>query len=323
MMTYSDKTYRGVLLDTDTFGIDDLSLDAIYRLPISWQSYPLSSPEQVAERLQGAHFVVTNKAPVGVQQLAIAPQLKMIAVAATGTNVIDLNAARHAGVAVSNCVAYGSNSVVQHTWALLLALQTRVLDYHRDVMAGRWQQSPMFCRLDYPVQDLAGQTLGIVGYGELGRGVARIAEAFGMAVKVASLPGREQPGRTPLAQLLPKLDVLSLHCPLTEHTRNLIGAAELTAMKSSALLLNVARGGIVHEQALADALRRGDIAGAGVDVLTQEPPTEGSPLLAADIPNLIVTPHCAWGSRRARQTLLDQVAENIESFLAGEPRRLV
>ncbi|MDM3871486.1 2-hydroxyacid dehydrogenase [Porticoccus sp. W117] len=315
--------YRGVLLDTDTFGIDDLSLDAIYGLPVSWQNYPATSPEQVSGRLHNAHFVITNKAPIGVQQLAVAPHLKMIAVAATGTNVIDLDAARDAGVAVSNCVAYGSNSVVQHTMALLLALSTRVVDYHRDVMAGAWQRSPMFCRLDYPVEELAGKTLGIVGFGELGRGVARIAEAFGMTVKVASLPGREQPGRTPLAELLPQLDVLSLHCPLTEQTRNLIGANELAAMKSSALLLNVARGGIVHEQALVDALRNGDIAGAGVDVLTQEPPVDGNPLLAGDIPNLIVTPHSAWISRRARQTLLDQVAENIQSFLDGEPKRLV
>ena len=315
--------YQGVLLDTDTFGVDDLDLAALYGLPIHWQSYGTSAPEQVAERLRGAHFVVTNKAPIGPQELAAAPELRMIAVAATGTNVIDIAATRNAGVVVSNCVAYGSNSVVQHTMALLLALNTRVLDYHRDTLAGSWQNSPIFCRLDYPVEELAGKILGIVGYGELGRGVARIAEAFGMTVKVASLPGREQPGRTPLTELLPQLDVLSLHCPLTEQTHNLIGADELVAMKSNALLLNVARGGIVHEQALADALRNGEIAGAAVDVLTQEPPVDGNPLLAEDIPNLIVTPHCAWGSRGARQTLLDQVAENIKRFLAGEPKRLV
>lgn len=310
-------------MDTDTFGMDDLDLNAIHQLPISWQSFGNSAPHQVAERLHNVDFVVTNKAPVGARELAAAAQLKMIVVAATGTNVIDLAAARNAGVVVSNCVAYGSNSLVQHTWALLLALKTRIVDYHRDAVAGGWQNSPMFCRLDYPVQELAGQTLGIVGYGELGRGVARIADAFGMTVKVASLPGREQPGRTPLVELLPELDVLSLHCPLTQQTRNLIGADELAAMKSSAILLNVARGGIVHEQALADALRNGCIAGAGVDVLTQEPPVNGNPLLVDDIPNLIVTPHCAWGSHGARQTLLDQVAENIQGFLDGQPRRLV
>ncbi|UTW44263.1 2-hydroxyacid dehydrogenase [bacterium SCSIO 12696] len=314
---------QGVLLDTDTFGTDDLDLNTIHELPLQWQSYGNTTPEQVIERLAGAHVVVTNKVPISAEVLAAIPQLRMIVVAATGTNNIDLVAAKAAGVVVSNCVAYGSNSVAQHTVALMLALSSRIFDYHRDVMAGRWQQSPMFCRLDYPAQELSGKTLGIVGYGELGKGVAHIAEALSMDIQVAALPGREGPGRIPLQELLPQVDVLSLHCPLTPETHNLIDAPQLAAMKSTALLLNVARGGIVNEQALADALRTGQIAGAAVDVLTEEPPKNGNPLLANDLPNLLITPHCAWGGRQARQTLIEQVAENIRGFLAGQPKRLV
>ena len=315
--------YKGVLLDADTLGMADIDLGAIHQLPIEWAIYKNSRPDQVAERIADADIVITNKAPVMAADMASSLQLKLIAVAATGVNVIDVPAATAGNITVCNCAGYGTESVVQHTFALLLALCTRLADYHQDCITGRWQQSPMFCRLDYPVQQLSGKTLGIVGYGELGRGVARIARCFGMTVKIACLPGRSSEGRVPLSELLPQIDVLTLHCPLTEQTHNLIGDTELALMKSDALLLNVARGGIVNEQALARALRNGVIAGAGVDVLSSEPPRKDNPLLLGDIPNLLITPHTAWSSQPARQALVNQVAENIRAFLDGAPIRRI
>jgi glycerate dehydrogenase len=246
-------------------------------------------------------------------------------VAATGTNNIDLEAAAERGITVCNCQSYGTPSVVQHVFALILTLATRLCDYRQAVAEGRWQLADQFCLLDYPIQELAGKTLGIIGYGELGRSVARIAEAFGMRILIAQRPGTSEPveDRIPLATLLPQLDILTLHCPLTSETRGLIGAWELALMRRNALLINTARGGIVDELALAEALKRGALGGAGVDVLTEEPPVQGNPLLAGDIPNLIVTPHCAWGSREARQRLVAQLAENIQGFLTGKPKRVV
>jgi glycerate dehydrogenase len=221
-------------------------------------------------------------------------------------------------------VGYGTPSVVQQVFALILALTTRLQDHQAAVARGEWQRSDQFCLLDYPFRELAGRRLGIVGYGELGRAVGRVGEAFGMQLLIAQRPGGDaRPGRIPLVDLLPQVDVLSLHCPLTEQTRNLIGAAELSAMKPDALLINAARGGIVDEVALAAALRAGTIGGAGVDVLSREPPVEGNPLLAADLPNLIVTPHVAWASRESRQRMVDELALNIEAFLQGRERNRV
>ena len=202
---------------------------------------------------------------------------------------------------------------------------TQLSAYRQAVRAGRWQRSSQFCLLDFPIRELAGKTLGIIGYGELGQGVARVAEAFGMQVLIAQRPGAVEPeeGRVPLPMLLPQVDVLSLHCPLTPETRGLIGAWELALMRRDAILINTARGGLVDETLLAAALRQGALGGAGVDVLSLEPPVDGNPLLAPDIPNLIVTPHSAWGSRESRQRLLMQLAENIQAYLEGEPLRVV
>jgi glycerate dehydrogenase len=254
-----------------------------------------------------------------------APRLRLICVAATGVNNVDLTAAARAGVTVCNCRGYGTPAVVQHVFALLLALCARLPEYRQAVRDGRWQRASQFCLLDYPIRELADKTLGIVGYGELGRGVARLAEAFGMRVLLAQRPDTVEllEDRTPLPLLLPQVDVLSLHCPLTPETRGLIGAWELALMRRDAVLINTARGGLVDEAMLADALRKGALGGAGVDVLTLEPPTAGNPLLAPDIPNLIVTPHCAWGSRESRQRLVGQLAENVRSYLGGEPVRVV
>ncbi len=314
---------RGVLLDLDTLG-DDLDLGRLRASLDDWTFHAVTAPEEVAQRIAGADVVVSNKVLLDGRAITAASALKMIAVAATGTNNVDLDAARAAGIVVSNVTAYGTPSVAQHVFALLLALTTRLFEYRAAVADGRWASSPHFCLLDHPIRELAGKTLGVVGYGELGQGVARLAEAFGMRVLIAQRPGGPaQAGRVRLAELLPQVDVLTLHCPLTDATRNLIGAAELAAMRDDAVLLNAARGGIVDEAALVAALRAGTLGGAGFDVLTVEPPRDGNPLLEPGIPNLIVTPHIAWAARESRQRLIDQVAENIERFRTGDPRNRV
>lgn len=316
---------KGVILDADSLGPSDVDLGSITGLPIEWTIYNTSQPEEIVDRIADAEVVLTNKAPIGQAELSVAPGLKYIGVLATGTNVIDLNATKAKGVVVTNVVGYGTASVVQHTWALILALTTKLPDYNVAALDGRWAESPFFCLLDFPVNELSGKTLGIVGYGQLGRKVADIGCAFGMDIQVAALPWRHanDTDRMPFDQLLAKADVLSLHCPLTEETRNLIGRKQLAMMKNSALLVNCARGGIVNEQALVEALEDGVIAGAGVDVLTEEPPKNGNPLLNPEIPNLIVTPHSAWVAKESRQRLIVQVAENIQAFLAGKPSNIV
>lgn len=315
----------GVFLDRDSLDRGDLDFDRLDRVLPGLRYYPATTPAEVAARIASAAIVISNKAPLDAATLRQAPQLKLINVAATGVNNVDLDAALAQGVTVCHCRGYATPAVVQHVFALLLALSTRWPDHQRAVREGRWQRASQFCLLDFPIRELAGKTLGIVGYGELGQGVAQVAEAFGMRVLIAQRPGTVEvlEDRTPLPALLPQADVLSLHCPLTPATRNLIGAWELALMRRDAILINTARGGLVDEALLADALRRGALGGAGVDVLSLEPPTAGNPLLAPDIPNLIVTPHCAWGSREARQRLVEQLAENVESWLAGAPARVV
>lgn len=314
-------TIEGVMLDVDTLAPDDLDLSSLYALDVKWRSYGNSTASQVAGRIGDASVVLTNKAPVSDEIMQQSPALKYIGVLATGTNVIDIEAAQRLGVTVTNVTGYGNAAVAQHTLALMLALATRLPDYQRAAQDGRWRSADNFCLLDYPILELAGKTLGIVGYGTLGQTVARLARALGMDVMIAALPGRHEHDSTRIRfeELLAAVDMLSLHCPLAENTRNLIDRDALAQMKPTALLINCARGGIVDEAALADALRHGRLGGAGVDVLTEEPPRNGNPLLNPDIPNLIVTPHCAWGSRESRQRLVEMAAENLRSFLAGNP----
>ncbi|MFZ6045252.1 2-hydroxyacid dehydrogenase [Pseudomonas sp. CR3202] len=315
---------RAVFLDHASLDLGDLDLTPLRQAFSKLQLHPQTASEQVAERLHGAQVAISNKVRIDAAAMAANPQLKLILVAATGTNNIDLEAARAQGITVCNCQAYGTPSVAQHTLALLLALTTSLPDYQAAVRAGRWQQASQFCLLDFPIFELEGKTLGLLGHGELGGAVARLAEAFGMRVLLGQLPGRPaRADRLPLAELLPQVDALTLHCPLNEQTRDMIGAAELALMKPGALLVNTARGGLVNEQALADALRRGHLGGAATDVLTQEPPRDGNPLLAADIPRLIVTPHSAWGSREARQRIVRQLAENGTAWLKASPVRVV
>lgn len=316
---------RGVFLDLASLDLGDLDRARLLASCDHWDLHDQTPPSRRLQRLATAEVAVSNKVVLDRELLQGCPGLRLIVVAATGTNNVDLQAAADLGMAVANVTGYATPSVVQHVFALILALTTRLPDYQAAVRAGAWQRSEQFCLLDYPIRELAGLTLGIVGHGELGRGVARVAQAFGMEVWLSQRPGGPpQAGRWPLAELLPRVDVLSLHCPLTPETRNLIGPAELALMRTDALLINTARGGIVDEQALGQALRSGTIGGAGVDVLSLEPPREGNPLLAPDIPNLILTPHIAWASRQSRQRLLDEVAANILAFRQGEARhRLV
>ncbi|HOW62460.1 MAG TPA: 2-hydroxyacid dehydrogenase [Candidatus Contendobacter sp.] len=315
----------GVFLDRDSLDRGDLDFSTLDRVLPDWRYYPATTPDQVAARIAQAEVVISNKVMLDAATLQQAPRLKLIGIAATGVNNVDLAAAATRGITVCNCRGHVTPAVVQHVFALLLALCTRWPDYQRAVREGRWQQASHFCLLDFPISELAGKTLGIIGYGELGRGVAKVAEAFGMRVVLAQRPGTVDAldGRLLLPALLPQVDVLSLHCPLTPATQGLIGAWELALMRRDAILINTARGGLVDEALLADALRRGALGGAGVDVLSLEPPVNGNPLLAPDIPNLIVTPHCAWGSRESRQRLVGQLAENILGFLSGTPLRVV
>lgn len=306
---------KAVFLDADTLG-NDVDLSPIEAVTGEMVKHPRTSPEQVQERIRGFDTVLVNKVVLSREHFEACPELKTVAVVATGLNNIDKDAAKDHSVTVMNVTNYGRSTVAQHTMALILALATRLVDYDKDVRAGRWGQSSMFCLMDHPIMELEGRTLGVVGYGDLGQGVVERAKAFGMNIVLGARPGQatgEVDGypRIPLDELLPKVDVLSLHCLLTDDTRNMIGARELKMMKKEALLINTSRGGLVDEQALADALRAGTIGGAGFDVLTEEPPRNGNALLADDIPNLIVTPHSAWASREARQRIVEITALNL------------
>jgi glycerate dehydrogenase len=273
------------------------------------------------ELLKDATVVIVNKMPLRADVLKRLPRLKLIAVVATGTDNIDLKFCRARGIEVRNVRGYARETVPEHVMMMALALSRNLLGYREDVRAGLWHRSDQFCLQTHWVRDLYGSTLGIVGYGTLGRGVERLARAFGMEVLISEHKGAEEvrEGRTPFDEVMRRSDVLSLHVPLNEETRNLIGHAELVLMKRTAILINCARGGVVDEWALAGALRKGRIGGAGVDVLSTEPPGLGNPLLDPELPNLIVTPHVAWAGSRAQQTLADHVVDNIEEFFKRKP----
>ena len=293
-----------------------------------WVTYPKTAPAQVVERLAGATIAIINKAPLSAAAVDALPDLKMVAVSATGTNVIDLDACRARGIVVSNVRGYAEQTVPEHVMALLLALSRNLIAWRETLQAGAWQKSEQFCLFDHPIRDLHGATLGLIGSGSLGNGVLRLAEAFGMRVLRAERKGAThvRPGYTAFATVLAEADAISLHCPLTAETQALISVAELQMMKKSALLINTARGGIVDEAGLIQALQEGWIAGAGFDVLTAEPPPLGHPMLAPELlalPNFLLTPHVAWASRPAMQTLADQLIDNIEAFVAGKPQNRV
>lgn len=315
-----DTMHRIVFLDRD-------SLRANVRVPSfehEWQDHAATNAEDVVERLHGATVAITNKVPLRAEAIARLPDLKMVAVAATGTDNIDLAACRERGIAVANIRDYSVVSVPEHCFTLMLALRRNLRAYAADVEVGKWEASSRFCLLDHPIGDLAGSRLGIVGYGALGKKVASIGRAFGMQILASSRSPIDDPDVTQLEldALLASADVISLHLPLTEQTRDFIGARELGLMKPGALLINTARGGLVDEAALATVLMEGRIS-AGFDVLSKEPPAPSNPLLGLRLPNFLLTPHVAWASYGAMQTLADMLIDNIEAWQAGTPRNLV
>jgi glycerate dehydrogenase len=318
---------RIVFLDAATYG--DISLQPFTD---QWECtvHPITSPSETIPRLAGRTIAVTNKVPFdrGVLHSPEAGELQMIAVAATGTDIIDREAATQRGIRVCNVPDYATQSVAQFTMALILELATRSGDYNRAVKAGAWEKSPVFSLLTHPSIELRGKTLGIVGYGNIGRAVAQMASGFGMEILIASRLGDSAPtfhGRIPIAELLKQSDIITLHCPLTQETKNLINAQSLALMKPSAFLINTARGALIDEAALIDALRQRRIAAAALDVISNEPPPADHPVIVAakELDNLMVTPHTAWSAREARQRLLEEVKENITAFLQGRPKNLV
>ncbi|HZV53397.1 MAG TPA: D-2-hydroxyacid dehydrogenase [Rhodocyclaceae bacterium] len=293
--------------------------------PHTWTEYEKTAPNEVFDRLQDATIAITNKVILTGELLARLPKLRLIAEAATGTDNIDLAWCREHKLPVTNIRGYAADTVPEHVFMLLLALRRQLPAYRADVAAGKWQGSPTFCLFSHPIRDLTGSTLGIFGRGSLGQGVARLAEAFGMRVLWGEHKGAAavRDGYAPFETVLAESDAISMHCPLNDQTRAMIGAAELRAMKPETILINTARGGLVDEVALARALQENWIAGAGFDVLSKEPPRDGNPLLALNLPNLIVTPHVAWASDKAMQALADQLIDNMEAFVRGEERNRV
>lgn len=313
--------------------LDRESIRARFRrpsFPHTWNEYAATPRDQIGAHLKNATIAITNKVILDGAQLSAVHGLQMIAEAATGTNNIDLDWCRAHGIVVSNIRGYAAHAVPEHVLMLVLALRRKLLAYREDLLAGKWQRSPQFCFFDHPIGDLQGCTLGLIGRGSIGQGVAKLVEAFGMRVLWGERKNVEEaktrPGYVPFRTLITTADVLSLHCPLTPDTQNMIGVEELQVMKPGAVLINTARGGLVDEIALAQALRIGRIAGAGFDVLSSEPPTGDHPLLADDLlqaPNFILTPHVGWASDTAMQVLADQLIDNIEAFVRGEPRNRV
>ncbi|MEG6507851.1 D-2-hydroxyacid dehydrogenase [Methyloligella sp. 2.7D] len=304
--------------------LDRETVDANVRapnFPHNYKEYDVTSVDQIVERLKGAEIAIINKVPMREETLKQLPDLKLIAVAATGTDVIDKDYCKEHGITVVNIRGYAFNTVPEHVVAMIFALRRSLVPYVESVRAGDWQKARQFCYFDYPIYDVAGSKLGIVGYGALGKSIAKRAEALGMEVLPYDV--MPQDGLVDFETILTESDVITLHAPLTPETKNMIGAEELKKMKSSAVLINTARGGLVDEEALVEALKAGEIAGAGFDVVTKEPPVDGNILLDAKLPNLIVTPHVAWASKEAMQILADQLVDNIEAFVAGKPQNVV
>lgn len=306
-----------VFLDRATLGVPVRTP----KFPHEYKEYQATSTEEIVPRLADAEIAIINKVPMRAANLEKLPKLKLIAVAATGTDVVDKAYCKAHGIAVANIRNYAVNTVPEHTLALIFALRRSLVPYVLDVRRGKWQTVDQFCYFDHQIRDISGSTLGLIGYGALGKSVATRAEALGM--KVIATDVYDFPGKVDLDTILKESDIVSLHCPLTDGTRNIIDAAAFKKMKKDAILINTARGGLVDEAALVSALKNGEIAGAGFDVLTNEPPKQGNVLLDADLPNLLITPHVAWASIDAMTGLSDQLVDNIEAWVAGKPQNLV
>ena len=310
-----------VVLDRDTLVNRPFDFD----FPHTLSSYGTTEAHETLERIRGADIVITNKVVISAQAFAENPQLKLVAVTATGVNNVDVEAAKQNGTAVCNIRAYGNESVAEHAFMMMITLMRNLPAYQRDVAAGLWENSPFFCHLGAPMRDLNGKTLAIFGRGNIGKTLATYAQAFKMNVVFAEHKNAQsiRDGYVSFDEAIRSADVVSLNCPLTPQTANMIGEAELQQMKPGAILINCGRGGLVDEAALVAALKYGQIGGAGFDVLTQEPPRDGNPLLKARLPNLIVTPHIAWASQEAANRLFDILLDNINHFVAGNPQNLV
>ena len=310
-----------VVLDRDTLVNRPFDFD----FPHTLSSYGTTEAHETLERIRGADIVITNKVVISAQAFAENPQLKLVAVTATGVNNVDVEAAKQNGTAVCNIRAYGNESVAEHAFMMMITLMRNLPAYQRDVAAGLWENSPFFCHLGAPMRDLNGKTLAIFGRGNIGKTLATYAQAFKMNVVFAEHKNAQsvRDGYVSFDEAIRSADVVSLNCPLTPQTANMIGEAELQQMKLGAILINCGRGGLVDEAALVAALKYGQIGGAGFDVLTQEPPRDGNPLLKARLPNLIVTPHIAWASQEAANRLFDILLDNINRFVAGNPQNLV
>lgn len=310
-----------VVLDRDTLVNRPFDFD----FPHTLSSYGTTEAHETLARIRGADIVITNKVVISAQAFAENPQLKLVAVTATGVNNVDVEAAKQNGTAVCNIRAYGNESVAEHAFMMMITLMRNLPAYQRDVAAGLWENSPFFCHLGAPMRDLNGKTLAIFGRGNIGKTLATYAQAFKMNVVFAEHKHAQSVryGYVSFDEAIRSADVVSLNCPLTPQTANMIGEAELQQMKPGAILINCGRGGLVDEAALVAALKYGQIGGAGFDVLTQEPPRDGNPLLKARLPNLIVTPHIAWASQEAANRLFDILVDNINRFVAGNPQNLV
>lgn len=309
------------ILDTQTLG--NTSLEVLTQLG-ELMCYPMTLPEQTSERIRDVDVVITNKVILDKEILEAANNLKLVCIAATGTNNVDLAAAKSLGIAVCNVAGYSTPSVVQHTFTLLGNLMTNMHRYIADCQLGRWQQSDMFCRLDYPISELQDKTFVIVGYGSLGQAVASVAQAFGANVIIAEQKSATsvREGRVAFNDALVMADVVSIHCPLNSQTQNLISTPEFNLMKHSAFIVNTARGGIVDEAALVSALEAGQIAGAALDVLSKEPAQQDNPLCHYQGSNLLLTPHTAWASQESITRLVNEIAKNIMAY-NNEPRNRV
>jgi len=316
-------TTQVVFLDAATMA--DTDLNSLQLAEVHLTLYPQTSAEQLLNHASGAQVLISNKVPLDAEAIAALPELRCILVAATGVNMVDVAAAKAAGIVVCNAQGYAGTAVPQQVFALLLQLTNHIQSYHQAVQEGVWSQSPQFCLHLQPIEELAGKTMTLLGYGDLGQATARLAEAFGMKVLIAERHDATETraGRTAFEAALRQADVLSLHCPLTDSTAKLINAKTLSWMKPTALLINTARGGLIDETALAEALTKGTLAGAALDVLSTEPPAVAHPLLDRALPNLIITPHVAWASRQAMQRLVQQLSENLQAFLADQPIRQV
>lgn len=308
---------------------DTVAPEVVVRRPSfahSWTEYDRTTPAQLVERLKDATIAIVNKVKFQRDAIEALPRLKLIAVAATGTDNIDLKACAERGITVSNIRGYALHTVPEHAFALILALRRSIVAYRQDVVAGEWQKAAQFCFFNHPIADLHGSKLGIIGEGVIGQGVAHIARAFGMQVMFAAHKGVQGLGPlyTPWDEVIETSDVITLHSPLTPQTRNMIALPEFKRMKRNLLLVNTARGGLVNEDDLSTALRSKLIAGAGFDVTSPEPPAADSVLMKLlELPNFILTPHTAWASFEAIQSLCDQLIDNVEAFVAGKPRNVM